>query len=189
MLGNRVNPNGLCHRCAGQAVAATQPALQRQANPIQAWKRYQEVSSGRRGGRKPEYSVREWLCGLCDLHGQQARPENSSRGCHIQPRDRVDGDMLSADGCGPCGRVLAQFVSDWRPSGSVRRWPPAHSFATSPGWAAPRPLPAGEGFFLRVLDRASFPGRTLMAGVRHGGSGYWADPGARPGGSGCCALP
>src|SRR5690242_8197189 len=36
MLGNRVNPDGLCHGCAGQAVAATQPAPQRQADPVQA---------------------------------------------------------------------------------------------------------------------------------------------------------
>ena len=49
--------------------------------------------------------------------------------------------------------------------------------------------PPARAFSSACLTGHSFPGEPLMAGVRHGGSGYWADPGARPGGSGCCALP
>ena len=41
-----------------------------------------------RASRAPETGVlrKGWLCGLFDLRGQQARSENSSRGCQIQPR-------------------------------------------------------------------------------------------------------
>jgi len=96
MLGNGVNPNGLCHQCAGQAAAVTQPAPQRQADRSKP-EAIPKVFSRRRG--RPETGVlrKERLCGLFDLHGLQARSEHSSRGCHIQPRALASHHALTGE--------------------------------------------------------------------------------------------
>jgi len=57
MLRNRVNPNGLCHGCAGQAVSATPARAATASRPGPSVEAIPKVFSGRRGRPRASQSA------------------------------------------------------------------------------------------------------------------------------------
>jgi hypothetical protein len=109
MLGNRVNPNGLCHECAGQAVAATQPAPQRQADQSKRRSYTKSVLRASRATRASQSALK--LAQVIGAFGMRCPSDSERRTRFVgdpgrpTTRGKDEHPQKPSPACGPCRAV------------------------------------------------------------------------------------